>query len=371
MKKQKENLTMKELFKTIKYFAMTFVFLMLVVADSRTVFAEEYTNITRENATPIEIGKTVSINVNKSNDHFYYKFTVPENINQWVNISLTNYSSDYMELYLSNEKREGLSRLTAISKNEIDDIRVGIDGAAYKSSSSIVTLTPGETYYIEICGMFNEYIANCVLSVSSTPDDNWGTFDKAEALTCNQTKTGKIEYKDDIDCYAITLPNDGAQHNFILNANQNLYALFADANGIKISDTDVNANITNNSFSATGTGQKIYIRVEADYGVSSANYSIKVISEEKKISTETSGEEKKISTLKLTSYKKNSKKIVGKTISNAAVKLTAGKKTYKVKSNKSGKFTVKLKKKLKSKDKIKVTVTKANYKTITKTFKVK
>lgn len=71
--------------------------------------------------------------------------------------------------------------------------------------------------------------------------------------------------------------------------------------------------------------------------------------------------------------KKGKKKITGKTIKKATVKIRIGKKTYKSKSNAKGKFTVKLKgkAKLKKGQKIKVTVAKKGYNTKSKIIKVK
>lgn len=71
--------------------------------------------------------------------------------------------------------------------------------------------------------------------------------------------------------------------------------------------------------------------------------------------------------------KKGKKKLTGKTIKRATVKIKIGKRTYKVKANSKGKFTVKLKSKAKLKkgQKIKVTVSKKGYKTKNKVFKVK
>lgn len=80
---------------------------------------------------------------------------------------------------------------------------------------------------------------------------------------------------------------------------------------------------------------------------------------------------KSISVLKLTKYKKGTKKISGKTIGKATVKISVGKKTYKAKSNGKGTFTINLKSKLKKKASIKMTVSKSGYKTRSKTFKVK
>lgn len=71
--------------------------------------------------------------------------------------------------------------------------------------------------------------------------------------------------------------------------------------------------------------------------------------------------------------KKGKRKITGKTIKKATVKVKIGKKTYKVKSNAKGKFTIKLKgkAKLKKGQKIKVTISKTGYKAKSKTYKVK
>lgn len=81
---------------------------------------------------------------------------------------------------------------------------------------------------------------------------------------------------------------------------------------------------------------------------------------------------KAIKKLSLTA-KKGKRKITGKTVKKAAIKIRIDKKTYKVKSNSKGKFTIKLKgkAKLKKGQKIVVTVKKNGYKTKKKVFKVK
>lgn len=83
-----------------------------------------------------------------------------------------------------------------------------------------------------------------------------------------------------------------------------------------------------------------------------------------------------IKTLKLTSCKKGSKKVSGKTIKKAdvTVKIIYGpgtSETYTVKSDKKGKFSVKTLMTLEKNTKIKVTVKKKGYKTKKKTYKVK
>lgn len=80
---------------------------------------------------------------------------------------------------------------------------------------------------------------------------------------------------------------------------------------------------------------------------------------------------KNISTLKLTSVRAGSKKIIGKTVKGGKVTVKAASKAYTVKADAKGKFAVKLKKKLVKGDKIKVTVKKSGYNAKTKSFTVK
>ena len=109
-------------------------------------------------------------------------------------------------------------------------------------------------------------------------------------------------------------------------------------------------------------GKTYYIKIYADVS-RKGSYSL--------IINKYALEKKNISKLSLSNYKKGSKKIVGKTIGDANVKAVVGGKTYTVKSNNSGVFTVTLKKKLKSKDKIVLMVSKTDYKTRKKSFRVK
>lgn len=81
---------------------------------------------------------------------------------------------------------------------------------------------------------------------------------------------------------------------------------------------------------------------------------------------------KVIKKLKVTA-KRGKRKISGKTIKRATIKIIISKKTYTTKSNEKGKFTIKLKGKMKLKkgQKVKVTVAKKGYKTKSRTLKVK
>lgn len=80
-------------------------------------------------------------------------------------------------------------------------------------------------------------------------------------------------------------------------------------------------------------------------------------------------EAKKIKITKI-SLKRGKKKISGRTVGNATVSVRVYKKTYSVKSDSKGKFTVKLKRKLKKNQKITVTVKKNGVKKV-KIYKVK
>lgn len=91
-----------------------------------------------------------------------------------------------------------------------------------------------------------------------------------------------------------------------------------------------------------------------------------------KVVTSTVKTTPKLGTPKLSKYKKNTKVITGTAVKGATVKVKVGKKSYTVKANSKGKFTVKLKAKLKKNVKITIYATKKGYKkSSTKTYKVK
>ncbi len=79
---------------------------------------------------------------------------------------------------------------------------------------------------------------------------------------------------------------------------------------------------------------------------------------------------KKIKKLKCTKRRKNTKVIKGKTIKRAKITVRAGGRKYTVRANKNGRFTVRLKKKLKRGMKIRITVSRKGYRKRTKTFRV-
>lgn len=337
---------------------MTITFLLLTLVCSKTTLVQANTNTTLAKATTISIGSTVN-GTFEGDDYevHYYKLTIPENIgNQYIIVSLTNYAGRSIRFNLNNKMNQNLLSSDYIKTNDSDWIRCRTNTDA--TSGNMTLLSAGNTYYITIEGLYYTTEGDYSLYIESQLDDNWGTFEKAKALNVNQLQSGEIEYWDDIDSYYITLPNDKRKYTFIISADNKAYALFANSNRQKIGDINISANSTDSSYTVTGNGQKIFIRMEADNN--STKYTIKVVAQKLTISK-----------LSLTKYKRGSKKIVGKTIKNATVKITVNKKSYTVQSNKNGKFSVKLKKNLKSKQKIKITVSKKNYKTKKKTFKVK
>lgn len=80
---------------------------------------------------------------------------------------------------------------------------------------------------------------------------------------------------------------------------------------------------------------------------------------------------KNISVLKLSKCKKGSKRIKGKTISTAIVKIKIGSTIYQIKASSKGSFACKLPNKLKKNQKVTVTVSKNGYNKKVKTIKIK
>lgn len=338
------------------------VLVLSAITMSKTAYAG--TNTTMETATEIGIGSTVKGYMEGYSDEvYYYKITIPENIgNQWITFYLSSYCNSKIKMSILNSHGTVCRTTNYIYRNDTDWLTTRIVGA--NSTGNLYQMLPGNTYYITVYSAIYWDLAEgeFILSTSSVPDDNWGNFETATPISLNQPLAGELEYSDDIDCYYAVLPNDGTKHSIVITSTNEIDVILTDANGIKTNSTTVKKNVTNNSLSVTGYGQKVYLRVEGYY----SNYSINILGQQP-----APAKQKAISKLKLTKRKKGSKKIVGKTVANATVQVKVKKNTYTVKSNKKGKFTVKLKKKLKRKNKITVSVSKANYQSKTKTFKVK
>ena len=346
---------MSENYKGIIFVVLLMIFLISI---SNKVLAAP--GSTKETAETVSIGKSIeeSFAEASADQIHYYRVDIPENVgNQYIAISMSNYANKGLYFEIRNALDEKIYKGGNVNNNKSTILRFRIKNTV--TTSNTVVLIPGESYYIRIES--NKHtVGNYNMSITATPDDNWGTFENSPRCIPGQKVTGVIEYADDIDCFGFVLPNDKQKYTFYISADNRLDALLADANGIKIADTGIDNINVNNKLSVYGLGQTVYIRVNRGYVTQTANYSI-----------ELKAEKETVSVLNLSSYKKGSKKITGKTIGGAKIVVKIGKKKYSTKSDKTGKFTVKLKKKLKSKNKIKVTVSKKNYLTKSKTFKVR
>lgn len=341
---------------------MAFILEMTKAIQGGAAQAAELSNETMEGATLLELdGQSSCIFNDKSEESHYFKFIVPQNIgNQWITFAITNYTGRYVYVNLRDSQGKILVKDNSISKQATYCLETRAEGADTWLDETRV-LTPDNTYYIEVHNMSWRIIGDVRISVSSTKDDNWGTYEKADTMTVNKRKNGKLEKNDDIDCFSITLPKDNRKYAFNVSSNNDIKASFVNGNRVLLSEVSVNANATNNSYAVKGKGQKIYVRIQANGNkVNSATYSLKVTAQKETISK-----------LSLNSYKRNKKIIVGTTIGNATVKVKVANATYTVKSGLTGKFTVKLKKKLKYGDKIKVSVSQTGYKSLAKTYIVR
>ena len=357
------------------------------------VYASETSDTTMQGASVLQFDETATcLFTGIQYEAHYFKFTVPNDIgNQWITFSATNYTSGNIYATLLDSIGTELSKKKSVKKEETYTIDTRIEGSESLIDSSYI-LTPGSTYYIKLQEINSKRTGNASVSVKSLTDDNWGTFPKAIEFKPNEWQNGKLEKADDIDCFFVTLPDNDSKYTFNISCDNSVNVKFLDENRSNLSELTVDANNTSNKYSVTGHGQSIYVKVKAGNNkISSANYSIKAILQEEtnnnnnsntnnssstnnnnnNNNTNINNKKKKIPTLSLSTYKKGTKKIVGKTIKAATVKVNVSGNTYTVKSNNAGKFTAKLVSKLKSGSKITVTVSKKNYITCTRKFFVK
>lgn len=347
---------------------------------------------TMQGAILLELDKeaTCLFEGNVNNEAHYFKFIAPNDTkNQWFSFTTTNYTNKNVYSYLLDSNGEVLAKSkSAINSQKEWSITTRTLNTG-TSSNDTIFLVPGNIYYIKIQSTSsNRPKGSASVSVKTTSDDNWGTYDKADEITLDNWKNGTLEKNDDIDYFYVKLPNDNHTYTFNISSDNEIIAAFTDDDRSNLGKVSVLANDSSNSFTQTGKGQIIYIRVQSGSSKTiSANYSIKVnlkkeINNDNNSSTNDTPsnntdnntnniKSQKISTLYLSTYKKGTKKVIGKTIKAATVKVKVSGNTYTVKSNNSGKFTAKLVSKLKSGAKITVTASKKNYITCTRSFFVK
>ena len=371
-----------------------------------TVYAAEASDTTMQGASVLQFDENATcLFASEKYEAHYFKFTVPNDIgNQWITFSATNYTNNNIYATLLDSIGTELVKGQSVKKEETYTIDTKIEGGESLIDSSYI-LVPGNTYYIKLRDKYGHKLTdNASVSIKSLADDNWGTFYKAVEFKPNEWQNGKLEKADDIDCFFVTLPDNNSKYTFNISCDNSLNVKFLDENRANLSELTVNANNTSNKYSVTGHGQTIYVKVKAGNNkINTANYSIKASLQKEtnnnnnndnsnnnndnsnsnnnndNSSDNNSGnnnnsnstKKKKITTLSLKSYKKGTKKVIGKTIKAATVKVNVSGNTYTVKSNNAGKFTAKLVAKLKSGTKITVIVSKKNYITCTRKFFVK
>lgn len=221
----------------------------------------------------------------------------------------------------------------------------GADSIAnYLKNLTSVTVSTGAavTYLPASSGSSNHFVSNDIFNADGTVNKNatWSYVEVTKSgrkVTYNTVSNGTIFNQE--TNYTITVSSTGYED-----------VTFTYTNAAQTPATQVPTPATNGAVTTTTPG--------ATTGEPTTPKPAKTT-------------KKKITVLKLTKYKKATKKIKGKTVKTATVVVKVGGKKYTVKSNKTGVFTVTLKKKLKKGNKISVTVKKSGYTTKTKSFKVK
>ncbi len=371
-----------------------------------TVYAAEASDTTMQGASVLQFDENATcLFASEKYEAHYFKFTVPNDIgNQWITFSATNYTNKTIYATLLDSIGTELVKEQSVKKEQTYTIDTKIEGSESLIDSSYI-LVPGNTYYIKLRDKYGSKITgNASVSIKSLADDNWGTFPKAVEFKPDEWQNGKLEKADDIDCFFVTLPDNNSKYTFNISCDNSVNVKFLDENRANLSELTVDANNTSNKYSVTGHGQTIYVKVKAGNNkINTANYSIKASLQKETNNNNNSSnnnnnnnnnnndnssndnnnndnnnndnsnstKKKKITTLSLKSYKKGTKKVIGKTIKAATVKVKVSGNTYTVKSNNTGKFTAKLVAKLKSGTKITVIVSKKNYITCTRKFFVK
>ena len=300
-------------------------------------------------------GATVSRFVDsKKSEQQFFRFDVPTDIgNKWVVVSFTSYASDYFGVKLL----------------DVDGIEISSEKTVYSDKSNAfytkivpsmdvltnrIKLKPSGTYYIKVSEGYSNTSGDYNISIKTIDDDNWGGFDNETKLTANKKQSGEIEVENDVDSYSIVVSKK-AECNFIINSDCDTKAYITDKDGIKLSETYIYKGKANNSLSAFGNGEKVFVRIQSE------NYTGKYTIKPCIASVN----------LKLTKYKRGTAVIKGKTRGYADVRVYYNEKYYDVTSNANGNFAINLDTKLKAKSKIEITVSKSGQDSIVKTFKVK
>lgn len=385
----------------------------LGVTAGKAKAADVGSNESWDQASSIAIGGNGSSSFSgKVNEAHYFKFTAPADGNPWIQITMNNQSNGPIYMDLLDSSGNSLQSCDFIGKQDNISFFVKVQDTGITVNGNGKTMNAGNVYGIRVkTGYFAGDVAqgNVSVYVKSITDDVWGTAEKAAALTNNKKQTGTLEVSNDVDYYAITLPADGKQYQFCVTAdNGSIKARLEDEKGI--SKKDITVTSKTQIMEETGSGQKVYVRIEpdgiredADISEINRTYSINV-TEKKADSTtsqnntknnanqnnaqnntqsnanqnntqSTTGDSAKQTKApgwfpKIT-CKKGAKLITGKLSERCTLNVKVGGKTYIRSTSMTGKFQIKLKKQLRAGTKIKVKVWSGKHGTKSKTFRIK
>ncbi len=345
-------------------------------------------NESLDQASMIDIDRSGSSSFNyKSDEAHYFKFKAPSDGMPWIQITLTNQLDESVYMDLLDSSGASIQSGDYIGPQGNGSFFTKVQDTGITVNGNGKTLTAGNVYGIRVKTM-NGWSAkgNVSVSIKRIDDDAWGTAEKAKPLEKDVEKKGTLEVSNDLDYYAVTLPNDGKQYQFrVKTDNGSVKAKLEDENE-NVQDITVAPN-TKGSMEETGNGQKVYVRIEPD-GVNddiseiNRTYHITVTEKKgnataKKSNTQnkaqrTTGNHGKIPGWfpKIT-CKKGAKVITGRLSDRCTLNVKVGGKTYIRSTSMTGKFQIKLKKQLKAGTKIKVKVWSRKHGTKTKTFRIK
>lgn len=345
-------------------------------------------NESLDQASMIDIDRSGSSSFNyKSDEAHYFKFKAPSDGMPWIQITLTNQLDESVYMDLLDSSGASIQSGDYIGPQGNGSFFTKVQDTGITVNGNGKTLTAGNVYGIRVKTM-NGWSAkgNVSVSIKRIDDDAWGTAEKAKPLEKDVEKKGTLEVSNDLDYYAVTLPNDGKQYQFrVKTDNGSVKAKLEDENE-NVQDITVAPN-TKGSMEETGNGQKVYVRIEPD-GVNddiseiNRTYHITVTEKKgnataKKSNTQnkaqrTTGNHGKIPGWfpKIT-CKKGAKVITGRLSDRCTLNVKVGGKTYIRSTFMTGKFQIKLKKQLKAGTKIKVKVWSRKHGTKTKTFRIK
>ena len=188
----------------------------------------------KETAVEIPINGSASGYINGKDDaakQMWFKFTVPVDIgNQYVSMTMEGDSSLNWGNGWWIETPGGKGGIA--SGGNISGINYTwfrIEGSKC-SDGGRKYLTPGETYYIYTK---SDETGTIKVSLGTTPEDNWGSLDKAESLDIKSSLDRKLEDGADIDSFVFSLPNDGKKYYFRLKSPDTLDLELYNEVGIK------------------------------------------------------------------------------------------------------------------------------------------